>query len=96
MSIKINSNFAPGSPEHIDARQYLSFEEMRNIDEAIYPEEYIAIHKGTGDLYTFSKKNTINEETGKFRKTFIDGFPMIIFGGDAENENTSLDGDQTP
>ena len=40
MSIKINSNFAPGSPEHIDARQYLSFEEMRNIDEAIYPEEY--------------------------------------------------------
>lgn len=87
MAISINSNFKLGSAEYIDTRQYLTFEEMRNINEDIYPSEFVVIHKGTGNMYTYLKTNEIDEETGKFRKTMLDSFPLVIYGGDAENEN---------
>lgn len=94
MAISINSNFKLGSAEYIDTRQYLTFEEMKTINEDVYPEEFVVVHKGSGNLYTFSKNNEFDEETGKFRMTMLDSFPLIIYGGDAENENeiNNLDG----
>lgn len=97
MAISINSNFKLGSAEYVDTRMYLSAEEMLDINEDVFPDEFIVVRKGTGELYTFSKTNEVDEVTGKFRKTMMSDFPMVIYGGDAENENGNNDlGDIIP
>lgn len=67
MSIKINSNFQIGTPQPLDYRNVLTKEEMKNVNENVWPEAYYTICKDDGKIYTFNKGNESTEETGKFR-----------------------------
>ena len=68
MAIDLATGFNIGSKDAIDERQVLTLEQMKNLDESIYPDKYFAICKDNGKLYIFNASNEIDEETGKFRK----------------------------
>ena len=68
MAIDLATGFNIGSKDVIDERQVLTLEQMKNLDETIYPDNYFAICKDNGKLYIFNASNEIDEETGKFRK----------------------------
>ena len=67
MAIDLATGFNIGSKDAIDERQVLTLEQMKNLDESIYPDKYFAICKDDGKLYIFNASNEINAETGKFR-----------------------------
>ena len=67
MAIDVATGFNIGSKDAIDERQVLTLEQMKNLDESIYPDKYFAICKDNGKLYIFNASNEINAETGKFR-----------------------------
>lgn len=67
MAIDLATGFNIGSKDAIDERQVLTLEQMKNLDENIYPDKYFAICKDDGKLYIFNASNEINDETGKFR-----------------------------
>ena len=68
MAIDLATGFNIGSKDAIDERQVLTLEQMKNLDESIYPDKYFAICKDNGKLYIFNASNEIDAETGKFRK----------------------------
>ena len=68
MAIDLATGFNIGSKDAIDERQVLTLEQMKNLDESIYPDKYFAICKDNGKLYLYDVNNGINNETGKFRK----------------------------
>ena len=68
MAIDLATGFNIGSKDAIDERQVLTLEQMKNLDESIYPDKYFAICKDDGKLYLFNASNEINDETGKFRE----------------------------
>lgn len=65
--INVNTGFAAGSKDAIDARIVLTKEQMLNINENTQPDVYIAACLDDGQLYVYNKDNDIDEETGKFR-----------------------------
>lgn len=68
MSIKINSNFQIGTPQPLDSRNVLTKEEMKNINENVWPAVYYTICEDDGKIYTFNKDNESTEDTGLFRR----------------------------
>ena len=68
MAIDLATGFNIGSKDAIDERQILTLEQMKNLDESIYPDKYFAICKDDGKLYLYDADNEINDETGKFRE----------------------------
>jgi hypothetical protein len=66
-AININAGFELGSKQPLDSRQYLTKEQMLNINENIMPDAYFCICKNDGNIYTYNKDNEIDPETGKFR-----------------------------
>ena len=76
MAIDLATGFNIGSKDAIDERQVLTLEQMKNLDESIYPDKYFAICKDNGKLYLYNVNNIVDSETGKFRVlegTSIDG-----------------------
>ena len=45
MAIDLATGFNIGSKDAIDERQVLTLEQMKNLDESIYPDKYFAICK---------------------------------------------------
>ena len=45
MAIDLATGFNIGSKDVIDERQILTLEQMKNLDESIYPDKYFAISK---------------------------------------------------
>lgn len=71
-AININAGFELGSKQPLDSRQYLTKEQMLNINENIMPDAYFCICKNDGNIYTYNKNNEIDPETGKFRQVNSD------------------------
>ena len=71
-AININAGFELGSKQPLDSRQYLTKEQMLNINENIMPDAYFCICKSDGNIYTYNKDNEIDPETGKFRQVNSD------------------------
>ena len=67
MAIDLATGFNIGSKDAIDERQVLTLEQMKNLDESIYPDKYFAICKDNGKLYLYNVNNIVDSETGKFR-----------------------------
>ena len=67
MAIDLATGFNIGSKDAIDERQILTLEQMRSLDESIYPDKYFAICKDNGKLYLYNVNNGVDNETGKFR-----------------------------
>ena len=67
MSITLGTGFHIGSKDLIYDKFVLSKDEMLNINENTYPDQFFALCSDDNKLYTFDINNTPNSETGKFR-----------------------------
>lgn len=65
--IPLIEGFSPETAEPIDSRILLTKEEMKSMDDNIMPDTYFSVDIDTGDIYLYSKTNTEDPETGKFR-----------------------------
>jgi len=65
--IPLIEGFSPETTEPIDSRILLTKEEMKSMDDNIMPDTYFSVDIYTGDIYLYSKANTEDPETGKFR-----------------------------
>ena len=79
MSIILNTGFSIGSKDLIYDKFVLSKEEMLNINENTYPDQFFALCSDNDTLYTFNISNPVNAETGKFREVVGSGT-----GGDVD------------
>lgn len=65
--ISIPQGFKIGAAEAVDSRLTLSKAEMLAIKDNAMPDIYLAVCKDDNSIYIYSKDNSINSETGKFR-----------------------------
>lgn len=76
MSTKISHGFDVRSATPIDSRITIkSMADMREVDDDIMPESYIAVCTEDGALYTYLKSRFPDPVTGKFR--LVQGAPII-------------------
>lgn len=68
MAIALGTGFSIGSKDLIYDKFVLSKEEMLNINENTYPDQFFALCSDDDTLYTFNISNPVNAETGKFRE----------------------------
>ena len=66
MAIVLNTGFSIGSKDLIYDKFVLTKEEMLNIHENTYPDQFFALCSDNDSLYVFNVNNTPNTETGKF------------------------------
>lgn len=66
MSIILNTGFSIGSKDLIYDKFVLTKEQMLNIHENTYPDQFFALCSDNDSLYVFNVNNTPNTETGKF------------------------------
>lgn len=66
MSIVLNTGFSIGSKDLIYDKFVLTKEQMLNIHENTYPDQFFALCSDNDSLYVFNVNNTPNTETGKF------------------------------
>lgn len=66
MSIVLNTGFSIGAKDLIYDKFVLTKEEMLNIHENTYPDQFFALCSDNDSLYVFNVNNTPNTETGKF------------------------------
>ena len=67
MSIVLNTGFSIGSKDLVYDKFVLTKEEMLNINENTYPDQFFALCSDDDCMYTFNISNPVNAETGKFR-----------------------------
>ena len=67
MSIVLNTGFSIGSKDLVYDKFVLTKEEMLNIHENTYPDQFFALCSDDDCMYTFNISNPVNAETGKFR-----------------------------
>ena len=79
MAIVLNTGFSIGSKDLIYDKFVLTKEEMLNIHENTYPDQFFALCSDNDTLYTFNISNPVNAETGKFREIVGSGT-----GGDVD------------
>ena len=79
MAIALGTGFSIGSKDLIYDKFVLSKEEMLNINENTYPDQFFALCSDDDTLYTFNISNPVNAETGKFREIVGSGT-----GGDVD------------
>ena len=79
MAIALGTGFSIGSKDLIYDKFVLSKEEMLNINENTYPDQFFALCSDNDTLYTFNISNPVNAETGKFREIVGSGT-----GGDVD------------
>ena len=66
MAIVLNTGFSIGSKDLIYDKFVLTKDEMLNIHENTYPDQFFALCSDNDSLYVFNVNNTPNTETGKF------------------------------
>ena len=66
MSIILNTGFSIGSKDLIYDKFVLTKEQMLNIHENTYPDQFFALCSDNDSLYVFNVNNTPNDTTGKF------------------------------
>ena len=79
MAIALGTGFSIGSKDLIYDKFVLSKDEMLNINENTYPDQFFALCSDDDTLYTFNISNPVNAETGKFREIVGSGT-----GGDVD------------
>ena len=79
MAISLGTGFSIGSKDLIYDKFVLSKDEMLNINENTYPDQFFALCSDDDTLYTFNISNPVNAETGKFREIVGSGT-----GGDVD------------
>ena len=79
MSIVLNTGFSIGSKDLVYDKFVLTKEEMLNIHENTYPDQFFALCSDDDKMYSFNINNAPNAETGKFK---------VMSGG-----STSIDDD---
>ena len=79
MAISLGTGFSIGSKDLIYDKFVLSKDEMLNINENTYPDQFFALCSDNDTLYTFNISNPVNAETGKFREIVGSGT-----GGDVD------------
>ena len=68
MAIALGTGFSIGSKDLIYDKFVLTKDEMLNINENTYPDQFFALCSDDDTLYTFNISNPVNAETGKFRE----------------------------
>ena len=82
MAISLGTGFSIGSKDLIYDKFVLTKDEMLNINENTYPDQFFALCSDDDCMYTFNISNPVNAETGKFR----------IVVGSGTGEDVDLDG----
>ena len=67
MAISLGTGFSIGSKDLIYDKFVLTKDEMLNINENTYPDQFFALCSDDDCMYTFNINNPVNAETGKFR-----------------------------
>ena len=67
MAIVLNTGFSIGSKDLIYDKFVLTKDEMLNIHENTYPDQFFALCSDDDKMYSFNINNTPNAETGKFK-----------------------------
>ena len=67
MAISLGTGFSIGSKDLIYDKFVLTKDEMLNINENTYPDQFFALCSDDDCMYTFNISNPVNAETGKFR-----------------------------
>ena len=65
--ISLPQGFKIGAAEAVDSRLTLSKTEMLATKDSLMPTVYLAVCKDDNAIYIYSKDNSIDPETGKFR-----------------------------
>lgn len=65
--ISLPQGFKVGAAEAVDSRLILSKAEMLATKDSLMPTVYLAVCKDDNAIYIYSKDNSIDPETGKFR-----------------------------
>ena len=68
MAISLPSGFIVTNQQPIDARLVLTRAEMVAALDARMPEQYLCVCKDDGLIYIYNVNNSVDAETGKFRK----------------------------
>ena len=82
MAISLGTGFSIGSKDLIYDKFVLTKDEMLNINENTYPDQFFALCSDDDCMYTFNISNPVNAETGKFR----------IVVGSGTGEDVDLEG----
>ena len=72
--------------EAVDSRLILSKAEMVTIKDSMMPDTYLAVCKDNNSIYIYSKDNSIDPETGKFRVYASAGSEIIQMEAMTEDE----------
>ena len=67
MAIFLGTGFSICSKDLIYDKFVLTKDEMLNINENTYPDQFFALCSDDAWMYTFNISNPVNAETGKFR-----------------------------
>ena len=65
--ISLPQGFKVGAAEAVDSRLTLSKAEMLATKDSLMPTVYLAVCKDDNAIYIYSKDNSIDSGTGKFR-----------------------------
>ena len=84
--ISVPQGFKIGAAEAIDSRLTLSKAEMLAIKDNAMPDIYLAVCKDNNSIYIYSKDNSIDPETGKFRVYASAGSEIIQMEAMTEDE----------
>lgn len=84
--LNLPQGFKIGAAEAIDSRLILSKAEMVTIKDSMMPDTYLAVCKDNNSIYIYSKDNSIDPETGKFRVYASAGSEIIQMEAMTEDE----------
>lgn len=84
--LNLPQGFKIGAAEAVDSRLILSKAEMVTIKDSMMPDTYLAVCKDNNSIYIYSKDNSIDPETGKFRVYASAGSEIIRMEAMTEDE----------
>ena len=84
--LNLPQGFKIGAAEAVDSRLILSKAEMVTIKDSMMPDTYLAVCKDNNSIYIYSKDNSIDSETGKFRVYASAGSEIIQMEAMTEDE----------
>lgn len=84
--INLPQGFKIDAAEAIDSRLTLSKAEMLAIKDDTMPDIYLAVCKDNNSIYIYSKDNSIDSETGRFRAYATSGSEIIHMEAMTEDE----------
>ena len=84
--LNLPQGFKIGAAEAVDSRLILSKTEMVTIKDSMMPDTHLAACKDNNSIYIYSKDNSIDPETGKFRVYASAGSEIIQMEAMTEDE----------